>query len=135
MWGASLFENLDDDRRLIVIAVLAGAVGSLIHAIQSFAKYLGARRLTRSWIGWYLLRPMIGMLLALLVYFLIRAGLLPMDSANISPYGTAAVAALAGMFSKQATDKLAELFDSLFLRAKPEKLEGSLEGDDKQQGP
>lgn len=33
---------------------------------------------------------------------------------DISPYGIAAVAGLVGMFSKQATDKLEELFNNLF---------------------
>jgi len=44
---------------------------------------------------------------------------------NISPYGIAGVASLAGMFSKQATDKLREVFDSLF------KAEGDKERSDK----
>jgi hypothetical protein len=33
---------------------------------------------------------------------------------DLSPYGVAAVAGLAGLFSKQATDKLREVFETLF---------------------
>jgi hypothetical protein len=32
----------------------------------------------------------------------------------ISPYGVSAVTALTGLFSKQATDKLQEMFETLF---------------------
>jgi hypothetical protein len=33
---------------------------------------------------------------------------------GLSPYGVAAIAGLAGLFSKQATDKLREVFENLF---------------------
>jgi hypothetical protein len=35
-------------------------------------------------------------------------------SEDISPFGIAAVSGMVGMFSKQVTDKLSELFDNLF---------------------
>ncbi|WP_156952293.1 hypothetical protein [Bradyrhizobium sp. WSM1743] len=38
---------------------------------------------------------------------------------QLNPYGIAAFAALAGMFSKQATDKLAAVFDAVFAMKKP----------------
>ncbi len=37
----------------------------------------------------------------------------------INPYAMAGFAALAGMFSKQATDKLAAVFDALFAMKHP----------------
>src|SRR5262249_4161268 len=48
---------------------------------------------------------------------LIRGGLIiPNGSTEpqINPYGIAGLTALVGMFAKQATDKLAEIFDTLF---------------------
>jgi hypothetical protein len=42
------------------------------------------------------------------------------DAADFNPYGTAAVAGLVGIFSKQATDKLEEVFTNLF-RTEPGK--------------
>jgi hypothetical protein len=56
------------------------------------------------------------MALALIFYFVVRGGLLSTGAAasDMSAFGVAAVAGLAGMFSKQATDKLRELFDNLF---------------------
>jgi hypothetical protein len=108
--------NLGDDARLILIVLCSGALGSCVHAATSFATYVGNRRLVLSWAWWYVLRPFIGAALALIFYFVIRGGLLSTGAAasDMSVFGVGAVAGLAGMFSKQATDKLRELFDNLF---------------------
>lgn len=108
--------HINDDARLILLVICTGALGSYVHATTSFVSYVGNRRLLFSWAWWYLLRPFIGMALALIFYFVIRGGLLATSASteHISPFGIAAVAGLVGMFSKQATDKLRELFDNLF---------------------
>ena len=58
------------------------------------------------------------MVLALIFYFALRGGFLLLTSdrnaPNISPFGVGALSGLVGMFSKQATDKLREMFDNLF---------------------
>lgn len=116
------------DERFLLLVIVAGALGSYIHAATSYADFLGNRKFTPSWTWWYLLRTLIGTALALVVYFAIRGGFLllanDVESDKVNPYGIAAIAALVGMFSKQATDKLNELFSTLF---RPK--EGS--GDDK----
>ena len=95
-------------------------MGSYVHAATSFASYVGNRRLVLSWAWWYALRPFIGMTLALIFYFVVRGGLLSTgaEAGNMSVFGVAAVAGLVGMFSKQGTDKLRELFDNLFRTAR-----------------
>ena len=62
------------------------------------------------------MRPFIGGTLALIFYFLIRGGFLSTgsDASNVSIFGITALAGLVGMFHKKATDKLKEVFDSLF---------------------
>jgi len=103
------------DERLIFLVIVAGALGSYIHAATSFADYVGNRKLTSSWLWWYLLRPFVGVSLALISYFVVRAGFLTGGAGdNVSPYGVATLGALAGMFSKQATDKLEEVFTTIF---------------------
>ena len=122
--------SLSDEVRLMLIVILAGALGSYVHSTTSFSDYVGNRRLTKSWSWWYILRPFIGISLALVFYFVIRAGLFS-PSASVettSPYGVAAIAGLVGMFSKQATDKLSELFDVLFKTAEEEERKDKLEG-------
>jgi hypothetical protein len=109
--------------RFLITALVAGALGSYIHLATSFIDYAGARTLGQSWGWWYLLRPSIGAALALVVYFVLRAGLISgagdSATANLNPYGVASLAALSGMFSKQATEKLRDTFEHI-CATKPE---------------
>jgi hypothetical protein len=108
--------------RLLLLVLLAGAIGSYIHASSSFVDYLGNRTLISSWVWWYLLRPFIGMMLALLFYFVFRGGFITAGvnqggeaaASFINPFGIAAMAGLVGMFSKVAADKLNEVFLTMF---------------------
>jgi hypothetical protein len=94
------------EARYLLTTALAGALGSFIHLATSFVDYAGKKNLTESWAWWYFLRPGIGAALAVVVYFVVRAGLISPGETSLNPYGVAAIAALSGMFSKQATDKL-----------------------------
>src|SRR5205807_1797066 len=73
-------------------------------------------QLKRSWMCWYMLRPCIGIALALLFYFVFRGGLLTASSgtAELSVFGIAAMSGLAGMFSRQVMDKLRDICDTAF---------------------
>lgn len=106
------------EARYFYIAICFGAIGSLIHVLTSFADYVGNRKLYLSWFWWLILRTPIGISLAVVFYVVIRAGFLTTASsgtaAPMNPYGVAAVSAMVGMFSKQATDKLNEVFTTLF---------------------
>jgi len=129
--GATLIPAFSLETRYLVLVIFAGALGAFIHAAQSFASYVGNEKFVRTWMWWYLLRPFTGAALALAVFLVFRGPLLS-DSGRLSDaYGIAAVAVLAGMFSKQATGKLNELFNVLF-RAGPG--EGDNARDDKLQG-
>jgi hypothetical protein len=128
LFGSAPFAAPAEDR-LFITVIAAGVLGSLIHSITSFADYVGNRNLSISWIWWLVLRTPVGVALALLFYLVLRGGLivpsLPSGSAArdttllLNPYGIAAISALAGMFSKQATDKLREIFDTLFRTREP----------------
>jgi hypothetical protein len=112
--------SLPPERRYILVVVIVGALGSFIHLATSFADFVGNRRLVRSWMWWYLLRPFIGIALALLFYFAFRGGLMTASSSttDLSVFGIAAMSGLAGMFSKQVTDKLREICDTAFTAVK-----------------
>ncbi len=118
------------DRGLISLALLAGAMGSSIHTMQSFAAFVGDRKLESSWIWWYVLRAPIGAILGLFFYVALRGGVLTIGSDNasatINPYGVVAICGLAGWFSKRATDKLAEVFDIIFRTTKETEFTGKL---------
>jgi len=104
------------DTALILLVVFASALGSYVHAATSFGDYVGNRELRRSWTWWYLLRFWVGIAIALLFYFALRGGFLVADgsSSDLNPYGIAALAGMTGLFSKQATDKLNEVFVTAF---------------------
>ena len=108
--------TLGIELQYLLIVALSGALGSYIHLATSFADFVGNQKLVSSWTWWYVLRPFIGTALALVVYFVVRAGLISGASGteSMSPYGTAATAAMCGLFSKQAIDKLREVFENLF---------------------
>lgn len=116
-FGKSLCTSFDE--RLILLVIVAGMLGAFVHGSTSLADYLGNDRFGKSWTWFYLLRPVIGMALALVFYFVIRGGFLTTSGGakDINPYGIAALAGMVGMFSKQATDKLGEVFGTLFRSA------------------
>jgi hypothetical protein len=120
-WGDHLTIQVPPETRYLLVVIVAGALGSYIHLATSFADYVGNRRLFSSWGWWYILRPFIGMALAIILYFVIRGGLISATggAGNLNPYGVAAIAGMAGMFSKQATDKLREVFENLFKTERP----------------
>lgn len=121
LWEGMLEFPAPPETRYLLIVIVAGALGSYIHLATSFADYVGNRQLMLSWGWWYVLRPLIGMALAVILYFVVRGGLITGQggAGNLSPYGVAAIAGMAGMFSKQATDKLREVFENLFRTEKP----------------
>jgi len=108
--------QISQEQRLALLVVLSGALGSTVHAATSFSKYLGQHAFYSSWIWWYLLRPFVGGMLALIVYFSIRAGILVNSNGpeNINLFGILTISALSGMFSRQAIDRLGAVFNRLF---------------------
>lgn len=109
------------ERKLMLITLLAGACGASLHLARSYTYFRGMGKFDDRWSAWYLLRIPMGMALALLFYFVARAGLFTgssftdknaPESANY--FGFAALAGLTGMFAKQATGKLEETFNTLF---------------------
>jgi hypothetical protein len=116
--------------QLLLLATAAGALGSYIHAIKSLADFLGNRTAKASWYYFYITRPFLGGALALLFYAVIRGGFMtgsPADASSVSPYGVIAVCGLVGMFADRASQKLSEVFDTLFRTedARQDKLAGA----------
>jgi hypothetical protein len=114
-WG--LFEfNLLAETALIVVTAIMGGIGATVFIAVSFSDYVGNRRFAKSWIWFYLVRLFVGPALAVIFYFTLRGGFLATSSSgsDINPYGVAAMAGLVGLFSKQAGDKLRQVFDALF---------------------
>jgi hypothetical protein len=78
---------------------------------------VGNRTLTASWFWWYITRPFLGSALAVIFYAVLRGGFMagtPADAKAVNPFGVIAIGALVGMFADKASDKLADIFDTLF---------------------
>ena len=104
---------------LLKLVLCFGAIGGLVHLFASLGRFVGERTLQRSWLLFYYLRPPVGAVLGLFAYLILRMGVLSHGSAmSVNVYGVLTFAALAGMFSRQAIDKFAEVFDMLFQKTK-----------------
>lgn len=108
-----------NETRLLLIVILAGAFGSLIHAIRSFYWYVGNRGLRWSWVLTFVLSPFAGGILAMLFYFVVRGGFFSSQSTidATNPFTFAAVSGLVGMFSAQAVEKLRQISSTVFAPA------------------
>ena len=105
--------GLSNDQGFMLIALFSGICGSFLHAAQSLSSYLGNQKFIASWAVWFLVRPIIGGILALAIFLTLKAGLLGTIDA-VNPYGVTAISLLGGWFSKTTTDKLQEVFEVLF---------------------
>jgi hypothetical protein len=119
--------------------LLAGALGSLVHALRSVYWYVGNRDLVWSWVAMYVMLPFAGATLGLIFYLVVRGGFFSPQSSfeETSPFGFAAFSALIGMFSQQAVLKLQAVAETLLTKppagadAKPQRREPG-ETDDEQ---
>jgi len=111
---------------IFLLVSFSGFLGSMIHVGTSFTNYIGADQFKRSWITWYFIKPFTATGVALILYFVLRAGLLNIgDSNNLNLYGLVTLAAFAGLFTDKATIKLEEIFTVIFKPKdeRPDKLE------------
>lgn len=112
--------KLNKEQRILLLVMLAGALGSFIHIAISFSEFVGNSRFSATWIYWYMLKPLTSTALAAIFYLVLRGGLMSADGGGdaVNLHGVVAMSGMVGLFSKQATTKLAEVFDTLF-HAKP----------------
>ena len=100
---------------LFFLVALSGFLGSMIHLSSSLTNYIGAGELKANWLPWYVVKPFTAMGVALVFYFVLKAGLLSMETGvGINPFGIVVLSALAGLFTDKATLKLEEIFTTIF---------------------
>jgi hypothetical protein len=102
------------------IMMFAAGIGSNVSTILAYLQHAsGDRDFHRRWIPWYVGRPLMGILLGLIFYFVLKGGLWAMTPSGqitdeLNSLSLAAFGALVGLFSKNAIEKLREIFNSLF---------------------
>jgi len=114
---------------LLLMVAMMGFLGNMVHIATSFTTFVGMGTFQRNWVLWYFVKPFTAAGLAIIVYFIIRAGFLSYGSgaSSVSLYGILALSALAGLFTDSATLKLKEVFEVIF-KPKDERT-GKLQGD------
>jgi hypothetical protein len=102
---------------LIAMVLIVGALGAFLAASRRFLTYATRDQLTKRDEWSYLMRPLQGAVLALIVYFTLRGGYLGQDrNAPVNPYGVATLAGLVGLFTRHAVERLTAVFDTMFGR-------------------
>jgi hypothetical protein len=102
--------------RLFVIVALSGALGGLLHATRSFAWYVGHSSLKWRWFPYYIGMLLTGAGIATVVYVVVRGGIVSgrATTADVNPYGFAAIGAIVGLFSEQALEMLRRVANDFF---------------------
>jgi hypothetical protein len=112
---------ITDEGRTIVIVLLAGGIGAMVHAVRSFSAHVGSHSLAAGWGWWYFLRPLECAVVALAFYLVLGGGLVQAGSASTagtaSVYAMAGLSVLVGMFSHEAVTKLKEVAETFFSKA------------------
>ncbi|MCP2341844.1 IPT/TIG domain-containing protein [Actinomadura rupiterrae] len=110
--------HVSRDKAMFLVVLAAGALGSCVHVSRSLYWYVGNRSLRRSWLMMYLALPFVGALLGLIVYLVLRGGLVTgAGGDDINPYTVAALSALVGLFSRETSEKLRAVFATLLAPA------------------
>ena len=102
--------------RMLLLVLLAGGLGSYIHVATSFSYHIAKGDFEPHWYWWYWMRIPIGAALALVTIMIIEGGLFvpPVDNNMSTPITTIGIAALIGLFSRHALEKLRDIFDVVF---------------------
>jgi hypothetical protein len=99
----------------VILSLVGGALGGALHAIASLTAHVALGNFRRSWTMWYLTNPFVGASLATVFLFVLQAGLGGQEAPTAGGlYGIAAVATLSGLFSRNALNKLRDIFDVAF---------------------
>jgi hypothetical protein len=119
-----------NEHHLLALIAAAGALGAMIHALTSFASYVGNGTFDARWALWYISRPAVGATLALCILPLLRAGFIDNSGAfsksENATFTLVSLAILVGMFSKDATDKLADIFSTFLSSSRNQSRDGKL---------
>jgi hypothetical protein len=121
-----LFVALDRDSflgvgevRYALVTMFAAGVGSMITTILGYLRHASVEQdFDPAFAPWYVARPIMGVLLGVIFYFVLKGGLLAtipdVSMREVNEFGLAGLGGLVGLFSKNAIEKLREIFNVLF---------------------
>lgn len=103
----------------VAVTMVSAGIGAMISTILGYLEHAAEKGDFKvRYVPWYFARPLLGLLLGAVFFFMLKGGLLatvgPVASRDLNKFGLGAVGALVGLFSKHAIEKLREVFDVLF---------------------
>lgn len=109
---------------ILILVAASGFLGNMVYVASSFATFVGAEKFKRSWILWYVVKPFTASGLAVFLYMALNSSTATLP---VNLNGILAAAALAGLFTDIATQKLKEIFTAAFKPNdnRPDKLTGA----------
>lgn len=108
----------------MMLAIFGAGAGSSVATIMAYLRHASAvGDFARSFTPWYLMRPLLGSLLGLIFYFLLRGGIVsvldtPPNNEQLDSLALTGISALVGLFSNEAYLKLQEVFSTMFQTGK-----------------
>lgn len=114
--------TLSGEVTILLIAMIMGALGAVVYTSTALVTRVANKEFDSHWALWYIVHPPLGSSLAVVFYLLLRGGLvnLSVSAGGLNLYGVAAVSGMVGLSSKEATQKLKELFKTLFEGTQPQ---------------
>ena len=116
-WGFKRLALMPNALLTLLLTLSMGALGSLIYITRDYFS-----RESQKPFSWYLFRPFLGMVTAIAVFVLAKAGQLTISDAgvtegvaeNLNPYFISFLAIISGLLSEQATEKIRAAGSSVF---------------------
>jgi hypothetical protein len=110
--------SVSNEACLIMVVILAGALGGQVRSLRSLAWYAGNKELKKSWLLQYIVSPFVGATLAIVTYLIIR-GVFVSAGPTIqqsSVYVYAGIASIVGIASEPVALKLKQVTESFFTK-------------------
>jgi len=100
---------------ILILVAIAGFLGNMVYISAVLTAFIGGGQFKSSWSLWYFVKPFTASGLALFVYFALNnSNTMNGAGAPINLNGIIAAAALTGLFTDIATQKLKEIFTVVF---------------------
>jgi hypothetical protein len=121
-FGLSIDWTLEQSQGLLLLSVIAGLMGGLMYSMARYARLRASGRFHGKDASFYWTRSVIGAGLGLVVYAATRGGVLVLgggddNSDQPNPYAVFAIAAVTGLFTDKALNKLRQFAGDHFSTA------------------
>ena len=113
LWGLAGTVPVGAETSLVLAVAAAAAVGAVVHGLGSLGLHVGKGDYHWRWTLWHLLNPAQGAILGVLLYLVLRGGLVVLDDTGLpgNPAVVLALCGLAGLSTKHTTEKLRQIFN------------------------